>query len=369
MKNILFIILIVSSISLFGQTDENTFSYQGVALNATGNPINEGNIGLKFSILKDDLAGIVVYSETHNVTTTEIGHFNANVGGGDVVSGDYSGIDWSTGAYFLSLELDANGGTNYTYNQTVELLSVPFALYAETTANSPVGAQGPQGQQGPTGPVGPQGPQGEAGPSGNVTGIQCWDLNGNGLEDPSEDINSDGQFDGYDCNYIQGVQGVQGPQGPQGPIGNPGLSTGVKGDPGPKGDKGPPGPEHGNPGPEGLPGPQGPQGNMGVEGPVGPVGPKGPASNEVGPQGPQGPIGPGGGEKGEQGPQGFQGPQGPQGAQGPQGPAGSDFQNNVEMNSSTPISSNQNLYLDDGSNRNDGQPGFRFFNGSTWIDL
>lgn len=31
------------------------------------------------------------------------------------------------------------------------------------------------------------------------TGIQCWDFNGNGINDPEEDINGDGGFDTSDC--------------------------------------------------------------------------------------------------------------------------------------------------------------------------
>ncbi len=30
-------------------------------------------------------------------------------------------------------------------------------------------------------------------------GTNCWDLNGNGVEDPEEDINGDGVFDAFDC--------------------------------------------------------------------------------------------------------------------------------------------------------------------------
>lgn len=42
------------------------------------------------------------------------------------------------------------------------------------------------------GAQGPVGPQGEA-------GIDCWDTNGNGVNDPSEDTNGDGVFDSRDC--------------------------------------------------------------------------------------------------------------------------------------------------------------------------
>lgn len=97
----------------------------------------------------------------------------------------------------------------------------------------PVGSQGPQGLQGETGPQGPQGPagpqglQGETGPQGpkgdkGNNGLNCWDLNGNDIADPIEDINGDGQFDALDC---KGAKGDKGDPGPQGTPGLPGLIT------------------------------------------------------------------------------------------------------------------------------------------------
>ena len=94
-----------------------------------------------------------------------------------------------------------------------------------------------------------------------IAQTNCWDTNGNGVADPSEDINNDGVYNAFDCIGPQGPQGVTGPQGapgPQGPTGN-----------------------------TGAPGPQGPTGNTGAQGPQGPAGNNGPQ----GPQGPQGPTG------------------------------------------------------------------------------
>jgi formylglycine-generating enzyme required for sulfatase activity len=110
-------------------------------------------------------------------------------------------------------------------------------------------------------------------------GLACWDLNGNSVADPEEDVNADGVWDALDC------QGPQGPEGEEGPAG-----------------------------PQGETGPQGPQGDVGSAGPQGETGAQGP-QGEVGPAGPQG-------ETGAQGPQGEVGPAGPQGETGLQGPQG-----------------------------------------------
>ncbi len=46
-------------------------------------------------------------------------------------------------------------------------------------------------------------------------GINCWDLNGDGFNDLSEDINGDGMYTTLDC---------QGPEGPDGPVGMNGIN-------------------------------------------------------------------------------------------------------------------------------------------------
>ncbi|EPN4980128.1 hypothetical protein ACT0HR_003516 [Vibrio alginolyticus] len=43
------------------------------------------------------------------------------------------------------------------------------------------------------------GPQGEA-------GISCWDINGDGVQDASEDVNGDGQFTAADCQALTSIE-------------------------------------------------------------------------------------------------------------------------------------------------------------------
>ena len=77
------------------------------------------------------LRGTTSYSETHNTTTNQFGLFNVVIGQGEVVSGDFDSISWELTLTFLKVELDALGGTDYNLVSSTQMMSVPYALYAE----------------------------------------------------------------------------------------------------------------------------------------------------------------------------------------------------------------------------------------------
>ncbi|MCB9205548.1 MAG: collagen-like protein [Flavobacteriales bacterium] len=222
------------------------FNYQGVARDNAGNTLVNQNIGVQFDLRETAANGTVVYSETHTATTNNFGLFNLQVGNGTPSLGTLASIDWSNGPFFLEVSLDANGGTNYQSMGVSQLLSVPYALYAETSGNAgptgPTGPQGIQGLQGPTGaqgmqgptgiagsqgPIGPTGPQGPAGADGTSVTIQGSVATSNDL--PGSANTGDGYiaqdsgnlwvWDGTQWVDAGQIQGPAGPTGPQGPTG------------------------------------------------------------------------------------------------------------------------------------------------------
>ncbi len=54
---------------------------------------------------------------------------------------------------------------------------------------------------------GNQGPRGLSGPAG-TSGLACWDLNGDGVQDRAEDVNGDGAFNTLDCQGDGGAGGL-----------------------------------------------------------------------------------------------------------------------------------------------------------------
>ncbi len=137
MKKLSFLLVtLLLSAAVIAQAPQK-MSYQCVIRNATGNLITNQAIGLKISIIKDSPAGTVVYSETYNPNpqSNANGLVTVEIGTGLVISGIFSNIDWSTGVFYLKTETDPKGGTDYTISGTSPLLSVPYALFAKTSAN------------------------------------------------------------------------------------------------------------------------------------------------------------------------------------------------------------------------------------------
>ena len=106
------------------------FQYQAVVRGDLGYVLPNQPVGMQISIHQTTANGPVVYQETHNPTSDPYGLVHLEIGNGTAVSGDFSTIDWSQGPYFIEVELDIDGGTNYTILGTSQLLSVPYSLFA-----------------------------------------------------------------------------------------------------------------------------------------------------------------------------------------------------------------------------------------------
>jgi len=52
-----------------------------------------------------------------------------------VQSGNFANIKWASGNKYSKIELDPAGGGNYVIIGTSQMLSVPYALYAEKSGN------------------------------------------------------------------------------------------------------------------------------------------------------------------------------------------------------------------------------------------
>jgi len=133
MKKLYSILLAVFLTATVWAQSPNKMSYQAVIRNASNSLVSSSAVAMQISILQGSTEGTAVYVETQTPTTNANGLVNIELGGGTVVSGNFSTINWANGPYFVKTETDPDGSTGgivYTITGTSQLLSVPYALYA-----------------------------------------------------------------------------------------------------------------------------------------------------------------------------------------------------------------------------------------------
>lgn len=124
-KNLYFLLFIFLSAGVFAQAPMQ-FNYQAVIRNTEGQPISNQQVSLEISILKENTQGPVVFTETHSVQTNEFGLVNLQIGSVESLSE----VDWSLPALYIQVSVDGN------VMGTTQLLSVPFALHAQSSADA-----------------------------------------------------------------------------------------------------------------------------------------------------------------------------------------------------------------------------------------
>ncbi|MGD0710406.1 MAG: tail fiber domain-containing protein [Bacteroidales bacterium] len=183
--------LMLSFVSQLSAQVPEAFNYQAVARNSSGALIASHAVGIEINIRQTSSSGTIVYTETFATTTNQFGLFTISLGQGTPTFGTFSTIVWSTGDYWLQVLMDPTGGTSYTSMGASQLLSVPYAMYANKAGTS--GTTGPTGAAGATGPTGANGTTGASGSNGatGATGVAgatgatgsahgiAWGLTGN----------------------------------------------------------------------------------------------------------------------------------------------------------------------------------------------
>ena len=149
MKTTLTKVLSILSFCAFAQAPQG-FTYQAVATDNNGLELVEQNISVRVSILSESSTGVEQWIETHSTTTDGFGLFTITIGEGtstgNGVQSSFSDIDWGGSEHYLKIEMDVDGGSEYQLLGISQLMSVPYALYAESS-----GTPGPEGPEGPPG--------------------------------------------------------------------------------------------------------------------------------------------------------------------------------------------------------------------------
>jgi hypothetical protein len=141
MKNYLsIVILLFLGLSLNAQAPQG-FNYQATVRNASGDLVISQNVSFGFNIIQGSQTADPAYSEDHTLSTDDLGQVSLVIGQGTPTTGVFSEIDWSIGNYYLAIELDT--GSGFEPMGTSQLLSVPYAMYSNSSGSLPEGvAQG-----------------------------------------------------------------------------------------------------------------------------------------------------------------------------------------------------------------------------------
>lgn len=130
MKKYIYVLVFVFTSIVHAQAPQ-AFNYQAIVRNNAGALLINQNVTLKFNILENDAATQPIYTETHEVFSDDLGQVNCTVGLGNVLTGSFSEINWENGTYYLSIEI--NTGQDFIAMGTTQLLSVPYALYSNSS--------------------------------------------------------------------------------------------------------------------------------------------------------------------------------------------------------------------------------------------
>ena len=126
--------LAIASLTQLQAQAPQGFNYQATVRNSSGDLIVNTNVYFKFNVIQGSNTAVPIFTETHYVPTDDLGQVNLIIGQGTANTGTFSALDWSLGSYYLGIEL--NTGNGYVAMGTTQLLSVPYALYAENSGNS-----------------------------------------------------------------------------------------------------------------------------------------------------------------------------------------------------------------------------------------
>ncbi len=269
MKKSLAILAILFCLQMGFSQSPQKMSYQAVVRNNSNTLMVNSQVGVRISIYylpSDPMMGraVNVYIESQVATTNQNGLFSIAIGTGTAIYGNLSSVNWAVNEYYIRSEIDVSGTppyTNYTVRGSQQLMSVPYAFYANQSGGGKAllnGTTDPQSNIGTPSDFYINTVSNKIFGPKTATG---WPAAGVSLVGP------------------QGIQGANGATGPQGPVG----LTGATGATGPQGTIGLTG-AVGATGPQGLIGLTGSTGPQGIQGDAGPTGATGPSgSNGFGP--------------------------------------------------------------------------------------
>lgn len=133
--SLIFLFTITTVICSLAQSSPRGMKYQAVARDIKGEILANSKIELRISLHStSSLRNDTHYSETHTITTSDLGLFSIAVGDGTKESGNFEAIPWSTLNIWMEIKIKSKGETKFTSISNSQLLAVPYAFHAITAS-------------------------------------------------------------------------------------------------------------------------------------------------------------------------------------------------------------------------------------------
>ncbi|MBK8501757.1 MAG: hypothetical protein IPL46_05845 [Saprospiraceae bacterium] len=128
-------VLLITAITSLLSAQIPGFNYQAVLRDAEGAPMPETAVTLIVS-LTNGSGGNVLYKESHDLTTNELGLLNTMVGSGLLQSGNFGNIIGIPDLH-VKLEVQLSGTPNLVEIGSSAIGAIPYALYGEDADADP----------------------------------------------------------------------------------------------------------------------------------------------------------------------------------------------------------------------------------------
>ena len=84
------------------------FNYQSTVRNSNNSIAANTVVKFKFYIRQNSDSGTIIYTETHQTQTNNLGVVNLVIGQGTATVGNFSQINWTSATYYLGIEYNIN---------------------------------------------------------------------------------------------------------------------------------------------------------------------------------------------------------------------------------------------------------------------
>jgi hypothetical protein len=122
-RNLLVVLFFLVGFAAMAQVPQK-FSYQALARDKNGQALANQQVAIEIIIKQNNNA---VFTEKQTTQTNDFGLFTLEIGS----KSPLNNVNWSQGLFNMDIKIDPNGGSNYELLGTIQLLAVPYALYAD----------------------------------------------------------------------------------------------------------------------------------------------------------------------------------------------------------------------------------------------